>query len=534
MIGSQAQASTSSPSAIGTEPAHHRSGMKVIENRTAKRIGIAARDKANTQVIIPPFGKRAIAPEALEQLDYRRWDEQHLVRVYDEEVASTRGSRALGLKALRQWVSQSVTLLLTLLVAIGFPSIFIAALIHTEELNYITDMALLFLLAFVTVCSTLPMLLYFLFDRQKAEFLRQDFLRSVLRLDPNLQTVDDAEIIYGPTIDTVYGVGGRIGLPILISTLLITLGWSITILPDVDRINTINTTSSGSLADALETLFTPHLAPVIFGFLGGYFFAIGMIFRRYVRADLGPKAYSHITVRIIVTVILVWVISTLPPLATSADDTLLLVFAFTVGIIPENAVVAIQDFLRSYRGVREHIPSLQEDHPLTNLDGITLYDRARLLEEGIENIENLAHHDLVELMLRTWIPPSRLIDLVDQSVLYLHARNGAGGTVAGADAVSAIEVLRGYGIRTATDLEQAYAASARRQQAGPFLALLGSEGAGVTRLRVILDTMKDDEWMLYLRHWCDGNRVGKKVYTLHDFYSGQANSFASCVEHTSP
>ena len=49
-----------------------------------------------------------------------------------------------------------------------------------------------------------------------------------------------------------------------------------------------------------------------------------------------------------------------------------------------------------------------------------MYDQARLMEEGIENIENLAHHNLMELIVRTRIPTARLVDMFDQAILYLH------------------------------------------------------------------------------------------------------------------
>jgi hypothetical protein len=43
-----------------------------------------------------------------------------------------------------------------------------------------------------------------------------------------------------------------------------------------------------------------------------------------------------------------------------------------------------------------------------------------LIDEGIENMENLAHAVLIELMLQTRIPLSTLIDWIDQSILFLY------------------------------------------------------------------------------------------------------------------
>ena len=55
------------------------------------------------------------------------------------------------------------------------------------------------------------------------------------------------------------------------------------------------------------------LAVATFAFLGAYFFAINLILRRYARDDLRPKAYSTITVRVIVAVLLGWLVEVVAP-----------------------------------------------------------------------------------------------------------------------------------------------------------------------------------------------------------------------------
>ena len=62
---------------------------------------------------------------------------------------------------------------------------------------------------------------------------------------------------------------------------------------------------------------------------------------------------------------------------------------------------------------------LHEPAPLTELEGIDLYDRTRLAEEGINNIEALAHADIVDLMSSTRISAAELVDWTDQAILYL-------------------------------------------------------------------------------------------------------------------
>ena len=145
------------------------------------------------------------------------------------------------------------------------------------------------LVASIGIAATLPALLYFLFERQRLQERREGFLRDVVLLDPNLETLDDADTIYGPILNQVLGTGpsrdflGGLQLSLLISTILITLGWSITLLPTY-----LYEWPLPAGVDILS-LFRPHPIPLNFGFLGVYFFSLNLVFRRYVRADLGSK-----------------------------------------------------------------------------------------------------------------------------------------------------------------------------------------------------------------------------------------------------
>ena len=60
--------------------------------------------------------------------------------------------------------------------------------------------------------------------------------------------------------------------------------------------------------------------------------------------------------------------------------------------------------------------------------GIDLYDRTRLDEEGVNNVEGLAHADIVDLMSSTRISAAQLVDWTDQVILYLHGGDAAPGT----------------------------------------------------------------------------------------------------------
>ncbi|HKP51167.1 MAG TPA: hypothetical protein VJ183_00800 [Chloroflexia bacterium] len=564
-----------------------------IENKSGASIGNDAINEGREDVdsrfrlIIPAFGTRIVTSAIFEELDHEKWERYNLISVQQKDVqVGTRvdtsvivfgclfwwialagsvvffaSSNIVGwsifglvlagilvallmtLRKLRlpsgdkiaSFVVQFVNLLLLLAISIGLP--LSVVLFSGEGLNWIqngsTDAASvtgrILQLAIVVIFSSLPGLLYFQFARQQVAVLREKFLREIMLLNPNVQTLDDAEVMYGTMVDEVSGSVGAnykqysvlgTGRPLLLSTLLITAGWILT-LPVVGQ------TKSSTVYEFLS----PQPVALSFAFLGAYFFALNMIFRRYARSDLTHKAYSHIVVRILTCIIATWAVSILPVFGAigSSGDWLLLAVAFSVGIFPESGAVLIQDVLQK-KPFGNVFPSLREEHPITKLEGITLYDRVRLLEEGVENVENLAHSDIIELMLRTRIPTPRLVDLIDQAILYLHVRDISGTSYEN----KAIQLLRLYGIRTATDLIAAYDIMLRRPvlessetredskgslEEGQLLGILDPpEGNRPQRLQIILDTIWDDEWLTYLQHWRENTRINVEVWPFEKFY----------------
>jgi hypothetical protein len=404
-------------------------------------------------------------------------------------------------------------------------------LAEDDELAFLTLIGRGLQWAFIAVASVLPALLFFVFDRVKLVTLRQTFEREMLRFDPTVATLADVRARYGPRMEEVYGRvqhlrdkkedpgeeewkvrrnGSRRVLPdrrgpVVMATLVITIGWVLALLnPDV----------KAPLANASQIvlLFEPQRSPVVFAFLGAYVFALNAVLRSYVRSDLRPKSYTHIVVRIIVAVVFAWVLEALffsTPQATTGED-VLLVLAFAVGMLPETLLVRVQELMRTFVGKRAKLPSLVERYPLTDLEGIDIYDRARLVDEGVGNIEGLAHHDIPALMMYTRIPPGRLVHWTDQAILFLHVA-ATGENDGGAEA--RLQKLKAYGIHTATDLQGAHDKAESRGQPDyeAFLALLDETPAtGVeltatngqpSRIQVILDSVQDEQWMVNLLHW---------------------------------
>jgi len=226
-----------------------------------------------------------------------------------------------------------------------------------------------------------------------------------------------------------------------LSTMLIALGW-LNILPPFLQPKPADWTLT----------FAVVSKPVHYAFLGAYFFSIQMLFRRYVLRDLRPSAYMAVTIRIVLAVVGTWVIANVWALfgnlgfmtAADADKSVGLdAVAFTIGVFPAIAWAYVQGLTRKLLNAGAVVPSLKTQLPISDLDGLTVWHETRLEEEDIENVPNMATANFVDLMLNTRVPADRIIDWVDQAILYTHLGADQAGT-------KRREALRRCGIRTAS------------------------------------------------------------------------------------
>lgn len=298
-------------------------------------------------------------------------------------------------------------------------------------------------------------------------------------------------------------------IPIGLVTMLTTLGWLLVLQPDLAMV-------TGTAARALPPAGTESptaadltltFSPVGFAFLGAYFFGIQLLFRRFVRRDLGPNAYFAFANRILLAMIAVWVTvaayslvmpratpgttSTAAPTATespagsqvatptqASDRTEgtgrltrlatgqdappgLLLLAFTVGVFPRVLWQFVSAAVAKAIRVKFVLPSFEAKQPLSELDGLTVWHESRLEEEDVENIPNMASVDVVDLMLHTQIPAERLVGWIDQAILY----SVLGPQGASADKDSARCRLRSIGLRAASQLVAVYHGTDEERQA---------------------------------------------------------------------
>ncbi|WP_433303434.1 hypothetical protein ACQP2F_11995 [Actinoplanes sp. CA-030573] len=327
-------------------------------------------------------------------------------------------------------------------------------------------------IVFLIIVCLLPAAMWYLFIATRKASLLNDFLASLARLgllriaegEDNLTRkrrvlsyLQRFEAVYGDLPKEVYDaaienrevavykqadVSGQTGLstttlPVLFSTVLIALGWLVTLPP-----GEVLQVAPAPFVESWWTALVPKASPITLAFLGAYFFSLQMLFRRYVLKDLRGSAYTSVSMRIILAVIGVWVLMVVSDKMHLLTEGQLLLAGFVVGVFPRVFWQIIESvFKRTFGKIA--LPSMRSDLPISDLDGITVWHEARLEEEDIENLSNMATADLVELMLNTRMPRERIIDWTDQAILYTQLGPQ------GKDNETR-DLLRAHGVRTAT------------------------------------------------------------------------------------
>jgi hypothetical protein len=222
-------------------------------------------------------------------------------------------------------------------------------------------------------------------------------------------------------------------------------------------------------------------------------------------------------------VILAWVLQVL--LGNNATT---LALSFIAGLLPNTVLRRIRD-ISVFDWAKQRVPSafgasqpapedLDTQSPLTVLDEIDVYERTRLEEEGITCVQALARHDFVDLMLSSRIPVPRLVDWMDQAILFQHVPGQA-------------NALRALSIRNASDF-LCYARAVRAgKDASLATALDAALGAVVSSM--LEAELLQDEWLRHVLSWRahDGTRGGPIL--VYD-ETGTARELARPADGTAP
>lgn len=425
---------------------------------------------------------------------------------------------------------------------------------------------------YTAVLVLFPALMYFQFDRQRVGAIRGKWVRAIFRMDRQMKTLADVDARYGDQLgeassystDSVRFLGGRHS-PIVIATILISVGWTVLVLrtdsydfdgatqisalvtsaddaahrassaadqpgggdlvarattvesavTEATRANTavraivrqstgervpgsqaqdgltveeteesidkgaavaeVQAAEAHSAANSVQQpyfqLLVPTPSTAAMAFLGAYFYAVYLVLRSYFSGDLRPKLYNQITARLVTVVILAYLLNVLWARGHQGSTTML-ALAFAAGVVPSSVLRRIGDlrssFLNNKSGrtagaaPREQGSTGTHDRhavwdaladafatkrPLTQVEGIDIYESARLESEGIGDIPTLAKSDLVALMVNTRLPVERLIDWTDQAMLILLFDDGHDD-----EPSQKVKDLRELGIRTASCL----------------------------------------------------------------------------------
>jgi hypothetical protein len=368
---------------------------------------------------------------------------------------------------VRRWTSYNAVMLLVVGIGVLLPAgaLYLATDLHdivsvwpdgfaVDTSHPLVLIGRLMQLTFIAVATLLPALMYFQFDAERLGTLRDRWMQNVFRLDPTVTTSCDVTAKYGRQLEEAYGNpdDGRGRLtrgrrsPIICTTLVLAFGWLLILLKAGESIEIGPGTDAGT-AISFISLLDPSPSLVTYAFLGAYFFGLQLVWQGYLRADLRPKTYTTITVRVLIVVVLAWLMDATLGFGQSPEWLYLL--AFTAGFVPDSVLHLIFERVGPQLG---DLLNADRRQPLTELEGIDLYERTRLSEEGITSVEALAHHDLLDLFFKTRIPAARLVDWTDQAVLVMYLGTDAATGREGADGPSLRQVLRGVGIRTASDL----------------------------------------------------------------------------------
>ena len=227
--------------------------------------------------------------------------------------------------------------------------------------------------------------------------------------------------------------------PVFVMTATLAVGW-IAVLWDTSFID-----GATSAADVLK-----------YAFLGAYAFIAQDLVRRFFQSDLRPSAYASALLRI--AFVLITMAALLQLIGALTPDVQATV-AFVVGVFPLVALQALQR--AASRVLQTVVPQVTPRYPLSDLDGVNIWYEARLVEEGIEDMQNLATANLVDVILHTRVPVGRLVDWLDQAYLALHLppRQEPHDDAARDDDGLTRTALEARGIRTASDLIKAWPAS---------------------------------------------------------------------------
>ena len=158
-----------------------------------------------------------------------------------------------------------------------------------------------------------------------------------------------------------------------------------------------------------------------FGFLGDYINFINVLIVKFFTMDINPESYVNGTVRMVTGSVLALLLSFVLPLdwisAGPASYSFLPAASFLFGFFPTRAFRLLDKLVSQRVG---WITTTRRETPLGDLPGISMTHEIRLTQEGIDNVENLAHARVLDMTIRTGFGYTQLCEWQGRAWLWTH------------------------------------------------------------------------------------------------------------------